>query len=157
MTASQKNIVLHLFKGCYLMRSLNTNGTPIFKLYQPGQKLISYSYPSDIKPITELLKEDQNRRFTLNLKIVRKLHGKTYVKTIYKKRKILPVMDIRTPCSFAYLKIGDVFYKSKNKTVYEKINSNHYVEKNTPNPVAKSCKNLDMAAVFLRHKETAFA
>lgn len=75
-----------LLKGCYIMRRKSHDGKFDFCLYQPKKIPVKFIKYRDLKKLQFLLRQ-HNDTFILNLKSVRKLHGNTIHKKLYKQFK----------------------------------------------------------------------
>jgi hypothetical protein len=89
MTKTQKNIAEKMFNDCYMMQRLNHSKRLMFMLYEGNANPVKYVSPSTFKHFWDMnvLKKDKLGRFTFNLSIIRQMHGKTVLKTMYNKRK----------------------------------------------------------------------
>lgn len=93
ITREQKLLIFHLLTGeYYLMKKPKRSGIDAYKLYKGNQVPVKYYSSATVRKIFDLLKTDNKRRLSFNLSLVRQLHGKSYIKSLYKKlqTKILP-------------------------------------------------------------------
>lgn len=81
------DLVIKLLKNktTYLRVRPNSNGRKGFGLYQENQVLIHWYSEKQVDQLKDVLKVDKQKRLTLNLSLVRQLHGKSYIKQQYKK------------------------------------------------------------------------
>ena len=87
MTDQQKDLIwLLLQEDHYLVKTINAKGKHVYKILEGRQTPVQYFTEAEVKKIKDILKSDSKKRMTLNLSEVRKLHGKNYVKMLYKKR-----------------------------------------------------------------------
>ncbi|HXS55772.1 MAG TPA: hypothetical protein VN726_06585, partial [Hanamia sp.] len=86
MTTNQKYL-LHLLleNDHYLIKSTNHNGTDQFKLYKGNSVPVQWIRPRTAKFLNDYFKKDKKGVITLNLNLVRQAHGKSNIKTFYKK------------------------------------------------------------------------
>jgi hypothetical protein len=90
MTKKQKDLVwLLLQENHYMVKTINSRGKEVYKVLEGRQIPVQYFTETNVKKIRELLKTDNKKRMTLDLNEVRKLHGKNYIKMLYKKRRQL--------------------------------------------------------------------
>ena len=88
MTDQQKDLIwLLLQEDHYLVKTINARGKEVYKILEGRQIPVQYFTEADVKKIKDVLKSDSKKRMTLNLSAVRQLHGKNYVKMLYKKRQ----------------------------------------------------------------------
>ena len=73
----------------YMVRAINANGKEVYKVLEGRQTPVQYFTEITVKKIKDYLKIDDQKRMTLNLNEVRKLHGNNYIKIIYKKNRQL--------------------------------------------------------------------
>ncbi len=86
MTKEQKYLIwLLLQEKHYLVKTINSRGREVYKILQGRQVPVQYFSEANVKKIKDVLKCDDKRRMTLNLTAVRRLHGKNYLKVLYKK------------------------------------------------------------------------
>ncbi len=86
MTKEQKDLIwLLLQEKHYLVKSINSKGKEVYKILEGQQVPVQYFTEANVKKIKDLLKSDSKKRMTLNLNAVRRLHGKNYLKVLYKK------------------------------------------------------------------------
>lgn len=87
MTKQQKDLVwLLLQDNHYMVKSINARGKEVYKIFEGRQIPVQYFTETNVKKIKEFLKTDSKKRMTLNLSAVRQLHGKNYIKMLYKKK-----------------------------------------------------------------------
>jgi hypothetical protein len=92
MTDQQKDLIwLLLQEDHYLVKTINSKGKHVYKILEGRQIPVQYFTEAEVKRIKDILKSDSKKRMTLNLSEVRKLHGKNYVKMLYKKRNLQTV------------------------------------------------------------------
>ena len=88
MTDQQKDLIwLLLQEDHYLVKTINSRGKEVYKVLEGRQIPVQYFTEADVKKIRDVLKSDSKKRMTLNLSAVRQLHGKNYVKMLYKKKQ----------------------------------------------------------------------
>ena len=88
MTDQQKDLIwLLLQEDHYLVKTINSRGKEVYKVLEGRQIPVQYFTEADVKKIKDVLKSDSKKRMTLNLSAVRQLHGKNYVKMLYKKKQ----------------------------------------------------------------------
>ncbi|MEO8412413.1 MAG: hypothetical protein ABI472_02090 [Ginsengibacter sp.] len=88
MTKKQKDLIwLLMQENHYMVKTINTRGKEVYKIFQGRQIPVRYFTELHVKGIRDLLKSDNKKRMTLNLNEVRKLHGKNYVKILYNKKR----------------------------------------------------------------------
>lgn len=86
MTKEQKDLIwLLLQEKHYLVKTLNSRGKEVYKILEGRQVPVQYFTEASVKKIKDVLKSDNKKRMTLNLSAVRRLHGKSYIKALYKK------------------------------------------------------------------------
>lgn len=68
----------------YLAPKKSHSGTGGYMLYQGNANPVKWFSPAQVSPLKDLLKKDKNKRLTLNLTLVRQLHGKSFIKQQYK-------------------------------------------------------------------------
>ncbi len=86
MTKEQKDLIwLLLQEKHYLVRTINSRGKKVYKVLQGRQVPVRYFTEANVKKFKEVLKSDNKKRMTLNLNAVIQLHGKNYLKVLYKK------------------------------------------------------------------------
>lgn len=80
------DLVIKLLKNktTYLRVRPNSTGRKGFGLYKGNQVLIHWYTEKQVAQLKELLKVDKQKRLTLNLSLVRQLHGKSFIKQQYK-------------------------------------------------------------------------
>ncbi|HTD92458.1 MAG TPA: hypothetical protein VK644_01550 [Chitinophagaceae bacterium] len=96
MTAPQKALIIKLLSGCYLKKSTLSTGAKSYRLYDGrGNVLLRLhartvdSIDRFIDPKIKIWKHTPDGRITLNLWMVRRLHGKCLIKRMYKTREAL--------------------------------------------------------------------
>ena len=88
MTDQQKDLIwLLLQEDHYLVKTINSRGKEVYKILEGRQIPVQYFTEADVKKVKDVLKSDSKKRMTLNLSAVRQLHGKNYVKMLYKKKQ----------------------------------------------------------------------
>ena len=88
MTDQQKDLIwLLLQEDHYLVKTINARGKEVYKVLEGRQIPVQYFTEADVKKVKDVLKSDSKKRMTLNLSAVRQLHGKSYVKMLYKKKQ----------------------------------------------------------------------
>ena len=88
MTDQQKDLIwLLLQEDHYLVKTINSKGKEVYKVLEGRQIPVQYFTEADVKKVKDVLKSDSKKRMTLNLSAVRQLHGKNYVKMLYKKKQ----------------------------------------------------------------------
>ena len=88
MTKKQKDLVwLLLHDNHYMVKSINARGNEVYKVLKYRQIPVRYFTEINVKIIKDFLKSDSKKRMTLNLSAVRQLHGKNYIKMLYKKKR----------------------------------------------------------------------
>ena len=88
MTKKQKDLVwLLLHDNHYMVKSINARGKEVYKVLKDRQIPVRYFTEINVKIIKDFLKSDSKKRMTLNLSAVRQLHGKNYIKMLYKKKR----------------------------------------------------------------------
>ena len=86
MTKEQKDLMwLLLQEKHYLVKTINSRGKEVYKILEGRQVPVQYFTEADVKKIKDVLKSDSKKRMTLNLNAVRRLHGRNYLKVLYKK------------------------------------------------------------------------
>ncbi len=73
----------------YLVKATNARGKHVYKILEGRQIPVQYFTEANVKKIKDVLKSDSKKRMTLNLNAVRRLHGKNYLKVLYKKKQQL--------------------------------------------------------------------
>jgi hypothetical protein len=87
-TYAQKQIIILLLNGCYLMKAPSMNTKFTHRLYEGKMNPVLKVSDKDFKdPFHYFLKEDKRGRITLNLKTVRKERGNAWIKKAYKLSK----------------------------------------------------------------------
>ncbi|MEP7108731.1 MAG: hypothetical protein ABI760_12135 [Ferruginibacter sp.] len=90
MTQQQKNLIWLLLKeNHYMVKTINARGKEVYKILEGRQIPVQYFTEVTVKNIKAFLKIDSKKRMTLNLSAVRSLHGKNYIKVLYKKTRHL--------------------------------------------------------------------
>ena len=89
MTELQYDMILQMFRGGgrYLLPKINHTGRSGYMLYEGNQNPVRWYSEKTVHKIDLLLKKDRKKRLTMNLALVRKQHGKSPVKQLYKKSK----------------------------------------------------------------------
>jgi len=98
MTREQKQLATMLIiGGYYLIDRVNIKRKEGYMLYHGIQEPVKWYPESRIEYFMKYLKMDKRERYTLNLNLVRRMHGKCTLKKLYKNRKHLkaPVPDKR--------------------------------------------------------------
>jgi hypothetical protein len=91
MTKQQKDLIwLLLQENHYMVKTINAKGKEVYKILEGQQIPVQYFSEASVKKIKDFLKSDSKKRMTLNLSAVRQLHGKNYLKMLYKKNRQLP-------------------------------------------------------------------
>ncbi len=86
MTKEQKDLMWLLLQDKhYMVKSINSGGKEVYKILEGRQVPVQYFTEANVKKIKDVLKSDDKKRMTLNLNAVRRLHGKNYLKVLYKK------------------------------------------------------------------------
>ena len=86
MTKEQKDLIwLLLQEKHYMVKTINSRGKEVYKILEGRQVPVQYFTEANVKKIKDVLKSDSKKRMTLNLNAVRRLHGKNYIKALYKK------------------------------------------------------------------------
>lgn len=95
MTDQQKDLIwLLLQEDHYLIKTINARGKEVYKVLEGRQIPVQYFTEADVKKVKDVLKSDSKKRMTLNLSAVRQLHGKNYVKMLYKKKQRITSPDV---------------------------------------------------------------
>lgn len=84
MNATTKRMVCDLLTGNRMITSLNIKGKMIYKMFTTDMKPLYYVHYRSFKVVQDLMKKDKNNWLTLNLSLVRQLHGKSWIKQQYK-------------------------------------------------------------------------
>lgn len=71
-------------KDFYILPVTNGHGRAMFKMYSGNMNPEYYIRSKTYKKIRDLVKKDKRGRITLNLSLVRKLHGNNWIKKAYK-------------------------------------------------------------------------
>ncbi len=88
MTELQQDLALRLLKGDrYLLPKPNFKGQHGFMLYVGNANPEKWFPYKAFKGVKELLKKDKKGKLTLNLNLVRQIHGNTLINKQYKKSK----------------------------------------------------------------------
>ena len=91
MTKQQKDLIwLLLQEDHYLVKTINARGKEVYKIMQGRQIPVQYFTEATVNKISDFLKSDGKKRMTLNLSIIRQLHGKNYIKMLYTKKRRQP-------------------------------------------------------------------
>jgi hypothetical protein len=72
-------------KTLYLLPKKSNTYRTGFMMYQGNQNPVKWFTDTQVKPLKALLKKGKNNRLTLNLSLVRQLHGKSFIKQQYIK------------------------------------------------------------------------
>jgi hypothetical protein len=80
MTPEFKKIVWQLLEGNCIKQRNPSDPKRAFVLCDFLGNPISYVHYRTFKKLKGLLKQDKHKRYTLNLKLVRQLHGKNFIK-----------------------------------------------------------------------------
>lgn len=95
MTATRKDIIEKLLQGYYLRSWLNRNRISCYRLYDPKGNPIKNvdaktidTLDRFIDPKIKIWRIIKPGKITLNLAMVRRLHGKSFLKKAYKQSKI---------------------------------------------------------------------
>lgn len=110
MTRSQKILITKLLTGHFLVRSrdrytlYDEKVNPIIRIREKTFRAIDQF----IDPKIKIWKTDKRDRITLNLSMVRRLHGKSTLKKLYKQR--------------TQLDTSGTIYKPKQRTAKKIIN-----------------------------------
>lgn len=87
MNRGQRVIIERLFDGLSMRRSINHNGAEIFKLFDANKNPEIYILASAFGSRgVEFLKKDKKGNYTLDLRVVRRQHGNSWVKKVYRDR-----------------------------------------------------------------------
>lgn len=86
MNHLQKTLLLLLLTNDdhYLMKSSDFKRRDIYKLYKGNQELVRVYKAADYKKLHDVTKKDRKGRLTLNINLIRQLHGKNHIKKTYK-------------------------------------------------------------------------
>jgi RNA:NAD 2'-phosphotransferase (TPT1/KptA family) len=88
MTKQQKDLVwLLLQEDHYMVKTINAKGREMYKVLEGRQKPVRHFSTVTVNGLKDLFKTDDKKRFTLNLNLVRQLHGKSYIKILYTKTR----------------------------------------------------------------------
>jgi hypothetical protein len=88
MNSKQKDLIWLLMQADhYIIKTINANGKEVYKILEGRQIPVQYFTEITVRNIKNYLKIDGQKRMTLNLNEVRKLHGNNYIKIIYKKAR----------------------------------------------------------------------
>lgn len=89
MTKSEKDLVwLLLQPDHYMLQTINSAGRRVYKVFSGKQEPVQYFSIQVYNKFSSLFKTDNKNKITLNLSEVRKLHGKSNLKKLYRARKI---------------------------------------------------------------------
>lgn len=91
MNRTNKRIVDTLFEGGYIMKWLSFSGRKIYRVFDAKSNplfSVSRGVIDSSLLFSQILKSDKVGRLTFNLRAVRSLHGKNYVKKRYKETRI---------------------------------------------------------------------
>jgi hypothetical protein len=87
-TYAQKQIIIHLLNGSYLIKVKSINTKYTYRLYEGKMNPVLKVKESDMSSLfTYFLKEDKLGRLTLNLKTIRQERGNAWIKKAYKLSK----------------------------------------------------------------------
>jgi hypothetical protein len=87
-TDLQCDLIIKMLRGKHYLRHRSSHtGRPGFMLYSGTQESVRWYSEKTVKVLHEVLRSDKQKRFTLNLKLVRQLDGRTYIKKQYKKTR----------------------------------------------------------------------
>lgn len=119
MTGPQKSLIIKLLTGHYLVKGGNRGKRDGYYLYDAkGNVLTSVrartvdKLDRFIDPEIKIWKTDKHKRITLNLSMIRRLHGKTSLKKLYKIRE-----ELKDP---------GFIYKSRKKNKKPASNEKNY-------------------------------
>jgi hypothetical protein len=88
MTHSAKELAMSLLQGDYLRSRSDLKGkSRMYTLYRGNQNPIRIFTRADYKAIEQFCKIDKIGRIVISIKSIRKAHGKSYVKKLYKQIK----------------------------------------------------------------------
>lgn len=95
MTETRKHIIDTILAGGYVMAWKSTRGTKCYRLYDATANPLVNVRQATVKkldrfidPKIKIWRKDKLGRMTLNLSMIRKLHGRSYIKKAYKQSKI---------------------------------------------------------------------
>lgn len=74
-------------KTAYLRVRPNSTGRKGYGLYINNNEIIHWYSQKQVNELKDVLKIDKHKRLTLNLSLVRQLHGKNFIKQQYKLLK----------------------------------------------------------------------
>ena len=83
---NQKQIIIHLLNGCLIKKVPSMNVKYSHRLYECMNPILKVS-SKDFLKLYYFLKEDKQKRLTINLNKVRQERGNSWIKTTYKKSK----------------------------------------------------------------------
>ena len=87
MTRNEKDLIaLLLQEDHYMAKAINSKGKEVYKVFKGRQIPVQYFSIITVNKVKDFLKIDHKKRMTLNLNIVRQLHGKNYIKMLYNKK-----------------------------------------------------------------------
>ena len=87
MTRMKKDLIrLLLQEDHYMVKAINAKGKKCIKFLKDGRYRFSILRKLLLIKMKDLLKSDDKKRMTLNLNLVRQLHGKNYIKMLYIKK-----------------------------------------------------------------------
>lgn len=90
MSPSQREIYVELLKGAFLMQGRRPDGTDRWKLYRGNMEPVRWLTGPDWKGIQDFLRWENPKEpiaKVLDLRIVRRMHGKSLYKSLYKKHR----------------------------------------------------------------------
>lgn len=89
MTPQQKILAFQLITGdYYLVQRMRRSGAMGYVLYQGNQTPVKQYSAATVNKFRSVLKTDSKNKLTINLNLVRQLHGKSHIKSTYKKLRI---------------------------------------------------------------------
>lgn len=92
MTPLQKQIILLLLKGMYMMRCVRHDRKTAYKIYRGNMIPVMYVNENTVRSMRkeagyELFKTDKKKHITLHLSNIRRMHGASWMKQQYKLSK----------------------------------------------------------------------
>ncbi len=87
MHSSLKTITENLFADYYLRKRINHASKAGMILYSPDHSPVLFVPDKILKEFYPLLKRDKKGKYNLHLVEVRKLHGNSFIKRYYKKKR----------------------------------------------------------------------
>lgn len=98
MTPAQHRIYQDLLAGAYIVERPHPDRGRMFKLYKGNADPIRWVKDSEYKAFTFVMrKEKRTNRLVLDRRAVRRLHGKTTLKKLYREQ--LQKMDAHRRCA----------------------------------------------------------